>query len=39
MLDWFSTFAAGSELPKDDISALQERGFIVLPGAEPVGAD
>jgi hypothetical protein len=35
MLDWFSTLAAGSELPMDAASELQERGFIVLPGAVP----
>lgn len=31
MLDWFSTLAAGSELPMDAASELQERGFVVLP--------
>jgi hypothetical protein len=35
MFDWFSTLAAGSELPMDAASELQERGFIVLPGPVP----
>jgi hypothetical protein len=30
MLDWFSTLAAGNELPMDAASALRERGFVVL---------
>jgi hypothetical protein len=32
MVDWFSRLAAGSELPTDAASGLQERGFVVLPG-------
>lgn len=32
MFDWFSTLAAGSELPLDTSSELQERGFVVIPG-------
>ena len=32
MSDWFSTLAAGSELPRDATSELQERGFVVIPG-------
>jgi len=35
MSDWFSTLAAGSELPVDAASQLQERGFVVLPGPVP----
>ena len=35
MSDWFSTLAAGSELPVDAASKLQERGFVVLPGPVP----
>jgi hypothetical protein len=35
MSDWFSALAAGSELPMDAASQLQERGFVVLPGAVP----
>lgn len=35
MSDWFSTLAAGSELPRDAASELQERGFVVLPGLVP----
>jgi hypothetical protein len=35
MSDWFSTLAAGSELPMDAASELQERGFVVLPGPVP----
>lgn|SRR5215203_594654 len=37
MVDWFSTLAAGSELPIDSASQLQERGFVVIPGPEPFG--
>jgi hypothetical protein len=37
MSDWFDTLAAGSELPLDAALELQERGFVVLPGA--VAAD
>ena len=36
MSDWFNTLASGSELPMDAAAALQERGFVVLPGP-PVG--
>src|SRR4029079_19476211 len=32
MSEWFSTLAAGSELPMDAASELQERGFVVIPG-------
>ena len=32
MSDWFSTLAAGSELPMGATSELQERGFVVIPG-------
>src|SRR5688572_290598 len=35
MFDWFSTLAAGSELPMDAASELQEQGFVVIPGPEP----
>jgi hypothetical protein len=35
MDDWFSTLAAGSELPVDAALELRERGFVVLPGAVP----
>ena len=37
MFDWFSTLAAGRELPMDDTAELQERGFVVIPG--PVRPD
>jgi hypothetical protein len=33
MLNWFSTLAAGSQLPVGAASELQERGFIVLRDA------
>jgi hypothetical protein len=35
MSDWFDTMAAGSELPVHAALELQERGFVVLPGAVP----
>ena len=35
MFDWFSTLAAGSELPMDAASELEERGFVVIPGPVP----
>ena len=35
MSDWFSTLATGRELPMDAASELQERGFVVCPGAVP----
>jgi hypothetical protein len=35
MFDGFSTLAAGSEIPMDAASELQERGFVVLPGPVP----
>jgi hypothetical protein len=35
MSDWFNTLAAGSELPMDAAAALQEGGFVVLPGPVP----
>jgi hypothetical protein len=35
MFDWFSTLAAGSELPMDATLELQERGFVVIPGPVP----
>lgn len=31
MFDWFSTLAAGNELPVHAASELAERGFVVLP--------
>lgn len=31
MADWFSTLAAGHELPAHAASELEERGFVVLP--------
>jgi hypothetical protein len=37
MFDWFSALAAGSELPRDAASQLQERGFVVIPGPVPLG--
>ena len=37
MFNWFSTLAAGNELPMDAASELQERGFVILPG--PVRSD
>jgi len=37
MVEWFNTFAAGSELSIDAASELRERGFIVLPG--PVASE
>ena len=37
MFDRFSTLTAGSELPMDATSELQERGFVVIPG--PVRPD
>jgi hypothetical protein len=33
MSDWFRTLAAGSALPMDAASELEERGFVVIPGA------
>ena len=33
MVDWYSTLAIESELPAFAVSALRERGFVVLPGA------
>jgi hypothetical protein len=35
MFDWFSTLAAGSDLPMDSASELKARGFVVIPGPEP----
>ena len=35
MLDWFSRLAAGSELPMAATTELEERGFVVIPGAVP----
>ena len=32
MPDWFSTLAAGNELPVHAASELETRGFVVLPG-------
>jgi hypothetical protein len=32
MFDWFGTLAAGSKLPMDATSELQERGFVVIHG-------
>jgi hypothetical protein len=37
MFDWFSTLAAGRELPMCAASELQDRGFVVLPGPQPSG--
>ncbi|HSU14105.1 phytanoyl-CoA dioxygenase family protein [Longimicrobium sp.] len=37
MDDWFSTLAAGSELPPDAARELREHGFVVLPGPVPAG--
>ena len=37
MCDWFGTLSAGSKLPTDVASELQERGFAVLPGAVQPG--
>ena len=37
MSDWFRRLAAGSELPMEAASELQERGFVVLPGPVPSG--
>ena len=31
MSDWFSTLAAGHELPAHAASELEQRGFVVLP--------
>jgi hypothetical protein len=35
MIDWFGTLAAGRALPAHSASQLEERGFVVLPGAVP----
>jgi hypothetical protein len=35
MSDWFGTLAAGTELPAEAASELEERGFVVLAGAAP----
>ena len=35
MSDWFAALTAGSELPVHAASELEERGFVVLPGAVP----
>jgi hypothetical protein len=35
MIDWFSTLAAGSELPIEAASELRERGFVVIPSPVP----
>lgn len=35
MLDWFTKLEAGSELPSDAASELQEQGFVVLPDQIP----
>lgn len=35
MSDWFTTLAAGNELPVHAASELEERGFVVLPGMVP----
>src|SRR5215213_4145910 len=36
MSDWFSTLAAGKDLPAHAASELDERGFVVFPGVVPV---
>jgi hypothetical protein len=38
MSDWFSTLAAGHELPAHAASELEERGFVVLPGVVAAGS-
>jgi hypothetical protein len=35
MSDWFSTLAAGRNLPVDAAAELQARGLVVLPGPVP----
>jgi ectoine hydroxylase-related dioxygenase (phytanoyl-CoA dioxygenase family) len=35
MDDWFSALAAGTDLSPDAAHALDERGFVVLPGPVP----
>ena len=35
MVDWFNTLAAGSELPTDAASELEERGFVIIRGPVP----
>jgi Phytanoyl-CoA dioxygenase (PhyH) len=35
MVDWFNALAAGSELPTDAASELEERGFVIIPGPVP----
>lgn len=37
MRDWFSSLAAGHELPAHAASELEERGFVVLPGVVAAG--
>lgn len=32
---WFEALSAGTELPADAASALEDRGFVVIPGPEP----
>ena len=38
MSDWFSTLAAGHELPAHAASELEERGFVVLPSMVTAGS-
>jgi Phytanoyl-CoA dioxygenase (PhyH) len=38
MSDWFSTLAAGHELPTHAASDLEELGFVVLPGVVATGS-
>jgi hypothetical protein len=35
MIDWFQAMAAGKTLPAAAAAELQERGYVVLPGAVP----
>jgi hypothetical protein len=38
MSDWFSTIAAGHELPRHAASELEDRGFVVLHGVVAAGS-
>jgi hypothetical protein len=35
MDDWFSALAVGTDLPSDAAQALDECGFVVVPGPVP----
>jgi hypothetical protein len=35
MIDWFQTMAAEKALPPGAATELQDRGYVVLPGAVP----